>query len=211
MSEVQSHGFIWQTHILKNIFKITDEDLKLISYTSELDLPPELNKINNCVGLSIKTTCNNNVICMSDAIRLYDLVASDKLIYMIVIYYKQIKNTKIIETIYQINLSNSVKILFGSITRDDLCLLQSIIKDVPKNPSKTDRLKYKTLQKLLNSKSGAIYLNPKCDNKNQRRLQCSFNKFQKFIKDDPTLIINQNFIEMIPTTINSSKRILKKH
>ena len=59
--EVQSHGFSWEREILQKVYKITDDELKTITYTSKMDLPATFNRIGD-YDLSIKTTCKSNYV-----------------------------------------------------------------------------------------------------------------------------------------------------
>ena len=71
----------------------------------------------------------------------------------------------------------------------------------------------KTMKDKL--QTGAIYLNPKIDSKNQRRLQCSFNRFKDFMEQNPKRIIaksNTNEFRggKISKEIKSSRRNCKE-
>ena len=191
-SEVQKHGFIWQKELQMNVYGATEDELKNIPYTSESDLPRALNRKDD-VNLSIKTTGSENAICMGDCIRVYDAVSSGNPHHMTVVLYKQCDDKKTLASIIEVNLINSVKLLFGSITKDQLLTLDKAVKAVPRSRSPTPE-EHKHMYSIRNSllpMSGAIYLNIKCDSK-QSRLQCSFNRFQKFLKENPDRIIEQS-------------------
>ena len=194
MSEVQKHGFSWEKDIIRNVYGATDEELKKIKYNSKMDLPSSLNR-KNAVNLSIKTTCSSNAVCMADCLRIYDAVSSETPLHMTVIYYKQddIKNTKKLISITEVNLTNSVKLLFGSITREQLVELDKTIKAVPqkRSPNPEEYQKMYSMRDSIQPNSGAIHLDIKC-NSQQSRLQCSFNHFQQFLKENPSRIIEQS-------------------
>lgn len=215
--EVQSHGFSWEKEILQKIYKVTDEDLKTIKYTSKMDLPAELNKIGN-YNLSIKTTCKSNYICMADCLRIYECVSSGNKIHMIVIVYKQNdeKNTKKITNITQVDLTSSTEILFGKITRAELEELVSAVKAVPhkRKPTKDEYDKMYDIRNKLQQLSGEIHLDIKC-NSQQSRLQCSFNNFENFLNNYSDRIVQQSdsnifYDEEITSEIQSSRRKFKK-
>jgi len=218
MSEVQRHGFVWQDDILKNVYGATTEEVKSIKYGSESDLPGHLNRKNVGVDLSVKTSSSPNLVCMADCIRIYDSVTSGKNLHMVVIQYKQddVKKTKKIVKITEVNLTNSVKELFGSVTRDQLVDLDKAVKAVPqkRKPTSEEREKMYTIKNDIESLSGAIQFNIKC-NSTQSRLQCSFNKFPDFLKENPGRIVaqsdNGNFREgTVIEEINSTRRVFKK-
>lgn len=218
MSEVQRHGFVWQDDILKNVYGATAEELKLINYGSESDLPGDLNRKNKGVDLSVKVSSSPNSVCMADCIRIYDSISSGKKLHMVVINYQQddVKKIKKIVKITEVNLTNSVKELFGSVTREQLVDLDKAVKAVPqkRKPTSEERERMYTIKKNIESLSGAIRFNIKC-NSTQSRLQCSFNKFSDFLKDNPGRIIaqsdNGNFREgTVIEEINSTRRVFKK-
>ena len=181
-TESQAHGLIFEDYVKKHIYGCTEN----VPYTNEIDIPSNSNNLS--VNISIKTTGNENLVCLADAKNFYDKLQEEPL-YMCVIVYEQKENSKILKKIIEIDLSNSKKILFGSLTRTQIEELDKLIKCIPKGKvSTTDRKKIHDLKKELNKFSGYVCLNPKVDSKGQRRLQCSFNKFKKFIQENPQMI-----------------------
>jgi hypothetical protein len=110
---------------------------------------------------------------------------------MVVIHYEQEGEYKKAKTIIEVDLTNSREELFGSLTREQIEELDKAVKSVPQNrrPTKEERDQLFALQSSLQAQSGAIYMNIKIDSKKQRRLQCSFNKFQQFVEKNPQRII----------------------
>lgn len=214
--EVQAHGFCWEKELLLNVYKTTEEELKSISYTNKIDLPAKLNRLDNC-DISIKTTGNKNTVCMGDCLRLFDSVSSGHPIHAVILHYSQIdKAHKKILSIVELNLTNAQELLFGSLKRSQIEELDRAVKSVPqkRKPTKEEHEKMYSIQKSLKGLSGAIYLNIKCDSK-QSRLQCSFNKFQNFIENNPSLIIEKSNNHMfrgglISEILKSATRVLKK-
>lgn len=189
MSEVQAHGFSWEKELLA-IYGATPEEIKEIKYTSKMDLPGSLNRIDGC-DLSIKTTGSNSV-CMADCLRVYDMVSGPN-IHMVVVQYKQLKDMKKVTNIIEIDLTNSRELLFGTLTRSQIELLDAAVKSVPhKRKPTTEEYKHMyDIKKELQKLSGAIRLDIKC-NSQQSRLQCSFNKFKLFIENNPRIIEKSN-------------------
>lgn len=216
-NEVQAHGFTWQDELLINVYKADISAMKALPYTSEFDLPAHLNNLEP-VALSIKTTCSANTICMADCLRLYNIVSSDKPYHMTVVNYKQddATTTKNVATIVEVDLRNSATELFGSLTREDLESLDKLVKAVPqrRKPTPEEHTAIYALRNTLQEKSGAIQLNIKC-NSQQSRLQCSFNKFQQFLKNHPEHIIAQSSSAefrgaSISASISSARRKFKR-
>jgi hypothetical protein len=184
-TEVQSHGFIWESEILSKRFGIMPGE---ISYSNAMDIPEEHNLISS-VNISIKTTCNPKMICMADAMSLYKHTASNASFNLLVIIYAQIDLGKKIAEIVEINLQDSHDLLFGKLGIDELAGLDTLIKKVPQKRSPTTEEHeeiYNMRDKL--QKKCYLQLNVKC-NSQQSRLQCSFNKFQEFIAMNPERII----------------------
>jgi hypothetical protein len=216
-NEVQSHGFSWEKELSTNVYGATQEELKDIKYTSKMDLPSELNHLDNC-DVSMKTTCNENAVCMADCLRVYDAVSSGNPIHLVVIVYKQddATNTKKISSIIEVDLTNSRELIFGTLTRSQLEDLDKAVKSIPQKRKPTDE-EYKNIYSIRNKlqeNSSAIHLDIKC-NSTQSRLQCSFNHFQTFIeKNESRVIAKSNTNEfrggVISCEINSPRRVFKK-
>lgn len=204
-NEVQKHGFVWEKDILCNIYGATKEELKEIKYTNRIDLPAHLNRLDKC-NISVKTTQDENTVCMADCLRVFDAVSSGTPKHMVVVHYKQIENTKNVRTITEVDLTDSRDLLFGTLTRSQIEELVEVVKSVPKGskPDPQEKNKIDSLRDSLQKLSGAILLNVKIDSKNQRRLQCSFNKFQKFLEENPERIVaTSNTNEFRGGTISS--------
>lgn len=215
--EVQAHGFEWEKDILCNVYGARPEELEEINYTSKMDLPAELNRLDKC-DISVKTSCRENMVCMADCLRVFDAVSSGKPIHMPVIHYEQDtkNNTKKIKTITEVDLTASRDLLFGSLSRSQIEELISIVKSVPqkRKPTTEEYNKMYSFRDTLQKSSGAIHLDIKC-NSTQSRLQCSFNRFQQFIEKNPERIIaksNTNEFRggTISSQITSSRRVFKK-
>jgi len=187
--EVQAHGFSWEKEILA-IYGATPEEMKQIEYTNRMDLPAQLNRINQR-DLSIKTTGTPNSVCMADCLRVFDEL--DKGFNLVVVQYKQVGLIKQVENIIEIDLSGSRQILFGDILRNELEILDSAVKSVPSNrkPTPEEYEHMYSIRDQLQKKSGALRLDIKC-NSTQSRLQCSFNKFQTFLTNNSTKIITKS-------------------
>jgi len=216
MAEVQSHGFSWEKDLLQNIYGATEEEIRKIPYTSKSDLPAELNRKDG-VNLSIKTTCSPNTICMADCLRVYDSVTSGSPLHMTVIYYKQDTTAKHLQSITEVDLTNSVIPLFGSLTRAHLERLDKAVKKIPakRSPTREEHHELYRLRDELQALSGAIYLNIKC-NSQQSRLQCSFNHFQRFLEKNPERVIGHSKTSSfrggtVRETVDSGRRVFQRN
>jgi hypothetical protein len=217
IKEVQTHGFLWEREILCNIYGCKKEEIKEIKYNSKIDLPKKFNRLDKC-DVSIKTSCNKNKVYMADCLSVFDYISSREIIHMIVINYIQdnINNTKKIITITQVDLTNSSDLLFGNLQRCQIEELDKLIKLVPtkRKPTNEEYNKMYSLRDSLQKLSGFIHFDIKC-NSTQSRLQCSFNRFQKFIENNPEKIVaksNTNEFRggIISSIITSHRREFKK-
>ena len=136
---------------------------------------------------------------------------------MISLYYKQEAGIKKVASITEVNLTNSREELFGSLTRGQIEELDNAVKSIPKGRRITEeeRNRIYSLQESLHAQSGAIYLNIKIDSKSQRRLQCSFNHFERFIEKYPERIVAKSDTHefrggAITPEIPSGRRVFNK-
>jgi hypothetical protein len=210
----QGHGFSIEKDIMRTIYHMTEEEIKSIPYTSKVDIPANLNRLDHC-DVSIKASCNPHMVCMADCLRFYDSVCSGNPIHMIVIHYRQLGDIKKITTITEIDLTDSCEALFGSLTRAEIETLDRSVKAVPqkKKPSEEERKTMYDIRDSLQKQSGAIHLDIKC-NSTQSRLQCSFNRFQQFLESHPARIVaKSNTHEFrggaLSPEIVSSRRVFK--
>lgn len=194
MPEVQTHGFRWERNLIQEVYGASEAELKSIKYTNKIDLPAALNHLDH-VNLSIKTSCSANTVCMADCLRIYDAVNQEEPLHMTVVHYKQddTTNTKKLVSIVEVDLTKSKDLLFGSLSREDVERLDKLVKSIPqkRKPTPEEHAALYALQAELQKKSGAIYMNIKCDSK-QSRLQCSFNKFQEFLTTNKDRIVAQS-------------------
>ena len=200
---------------MSRVYGATPEEQRDVPYTSKIDLPAELNRLDHC-DVSIKTSGHPNMICMADCLRVYDSVSSEKPLHMVVIHYLQEADTKKITSIIEIDLTDSHEALFGSLTRADLETLDRAVKAIPqkKKPTEEEHTAMYAIRDALQKMSGAIHLDIKC-NSTQSRLQCSFHRFQQFLESHPMRIIaKSNTHEFrggaLSPQIVSSRRVFKK-
>lgn len=189
--ECQRHGFDWENEIKRKVFGISKEEEEAfrLSYTAKWDIPKELNRVDEDVNISIKTT-GSDTVCMGDALRIFTQNPED-INTCIVVFYKQQGNEKVLTRILEWFL-NDIPLLFGSVTLNEIQALQQAIVKFPKYKELKHDPEYKKkltdMAAQLNAKSGVIKFNRKIDSKTQRRLQCSIPKFDAFITENSHLV-----------------------
>jgi len=190
MPESQAHGKSWEDDIKSYIFFLTKEECDSIMHSARHDIPGELNRLDNGVNISIKTT-GSDTVCMGDVRRMYENVGNGERYHMVVIMYKQnSKTTKKIYRIIEIDLTNSRELLFGTATIEEINELVAYVKSIPKDVTSAHRATYKRMAQDISAKNGGyISYAPKVDSKGQRRVQCCIPKFSKFVKEHPERII----------------------
>jgi hypothetical protein len=131
-NEVQKHGFTWEGEVIRNVYKCSE----FTSYTGAIDLPAHLNQLESC-RVSIKTTGSPNAVCMGDCLRVYDSVSGDVPIHATVMTYVQNDETKTkkINSIVEVDITNSRTLLFGHLSRAQIEELDQLIKQVPQKRS----------------------------------------------------------------------------
>lgn len=183
MSESQSHGFLIQFQILKNIYGYIELDSS--RYTSKYDLCSEYNDVDpDRCNISIKATVSKKRVDMGDALRVFNSLKEDNL-NMIVVHLEQNETMKKIVSVVQLNLTSQRELLFGEILCLDIKKLNSMVKQ------KDMDIEAEAFKIHLNQKLKYIQFNIKIDTQ-QRRLQCSFFNFPAFLLENPSLIVHQS-------------------
>lgn len=208
MPESQQHGCIWEDFIKKDVYGVRQR----IPYTSEFDIPKELNTRSLQTNVSIKTTQSKSVD-MGDALRIYNQSGT---IDLLVVRYKQEGDEKKLSEVIRCKMP-SQKQFFEAVTLEEIQKLQTMIKAVP--AGKPDEALLKAIhayKESLNAKSGSIHFRPKLDSKKQRRLQCSIVDMEALLTKHPELILERNgegklFGIGIPLTLQSCRRQRQTH
>ena len=203
MPESQQHGCIWEHFIKKDVYQVS----QYIPYTAKFDIPKELNKHNPDANVSIKTTQGKSVD-MGDALRVFE---NEEKSQLLVLRYKQEGPKKKLQEILLCDMP-SQECLFGTVTKDEIQKLVTMIKAVPKG--KPDEINLKEIhlyKEELNKKSGFIRFRPKLDSLSQRRLQCSIVDLDNLLGKNPSLLLEKNqegrlFNCFIPKELQSLRR-----
>jgi len=183
MTESQAHGFAWEDHIKKNVYKIQDK----AAYTRKNDIDSHENTIDGC-AVSIKTSGGVSVD-MGDAQRIFEATGGEPF-HMIVIQYNQTEGRKILSSVLEVDLTGARSLLFGNLTAQEISDFSAEIKRIP--PGRVQNKDYLSRSAELNRRSQDIQLRPKVDSQKQRRLQCSFPNIDFFCKNYPERLLYKN-------------------
>lgn len=171
MPESQQHGLLWESDIKSKVFNLGAS----ASYTAVHDVDRAHNRYNPNENISIKTT-GGSTLDMGSAIRVFDYEPGVEHT-CIVVQYAQREAEKVLTHVYELDLMKR-DALWGSITREDVMRLDSLIRSMPRDRRDPEiDQEIRRVKKELNAKSGVVRFNPKLDSHGQRRLQCSIPKF----------------------------------
>lgn len=185
MTESQAHGFAWEDHIKKEVYKIQEK----AAYTRKHDIDAHENTIDNpAVNISIKTSGGMSVD-MGDALRIFEATGEEPY-HMVIIQYDQAEGHKILRTVLEVDLTGARRLLFGDLTWEEISDFHTHLKRIP--PGRVENKDYLIRSSELNKRSRDIQLRPKVDSKSQRRLQCSFPNIDFFCKTYPQRLIYSN-------------------
>lgn len=182
--ERQKHGFKFEEWLKKTFLDIY--------YTSEWDIPQDLNPNKDGGPISIKTAQWQQSIGFGDALRQFDI---DTDFTLIVGFWEATKGGKqIVKLTENLITKNDWRSYWGAISKDELMQLDKLIKDRKKDYH-TVRQDAQAQKSKLKGKAGIITLNPKIDSKAQRRLQCSipFKDFFEYIVKNPNPVQEKEF------------------
>jgi len=161
--EVQRHGFEFEDWLKKTFFEIY--------YTSEWDIPAELNPVKAGGPISIKTAKWKSSIYFGDAQARYRI---DEPYTLIVGFWKKSGNHKRIVKITESVINpGEWRSFWGGYTEEAIKRLDTIIKSRELTPEEARAEAQEFKASELRGKRGIISLHPKIDSKTQRRLQCS--------------------------------------
>lgn len=161
MTEVQSHGFVFERWVRNQFFGGYKN-----KYSAKWDIPAERNKKFGRIPVSIKTAKYGSTINFGDALRQFK---TNEDFLLIVGFWKQNGTYKKIVNSSAVVAKKGVwRSLWEPLKEEQLKKLDALIKDKQVGYAKT-RIRAQKLKKSLHS---SITLNPKIDSKTQRRLQC---------------------------------------
>ncbi|MEW6009641.1 MAG: hypothetical protein AB1629_08430 [Candidatus Omnitrophota bacterium] len=186
--ERQQHGFKFEDWLKRTFLDI--------HYTSEWDIPQELNPNREGGPISIKTAKWKGSVYFGDALRQFRINTD----FTLIIGFWEAVGTKkrIVKIVEQYVPLREWHRLWNPFSEDDLIKLDSLIKDRKLSPDKArKRIKDELLKLKEANHWGIITLNPKIDLKTQRRLQCSLS-FSNFFKE---------LLHVDPAPVSKDKKI----
>ncbi len=162
MTEVQSHGFVFEKWVRDQFFGGYKN-----KYSAKWDIPAEKNKKLGRIPVSIKTAKYHSTINLGDALRQFQ---TNEDFLLIVGFWKQNGIYKKIVNASAVLVKKGIwKALWEPLTEKQLKSLDNLIKDKSVGYVKI-RAKAQKLKRSF--PVIAMTLNPKIDSKTQRRLQC---------------------------------------
>lgn len=164
--EVQKHGLVFEQWIRDTFF----EGYKPSSPTQKWDITAEANRSFGGIPVNPKATKFGTPVDLGDALRQYEI---QEPFLLIVGYWKQEETQKRFVNIVAPRIEPEAwRKLWGPVTLADLQKLDATIKDRTLSPAaaRTAAFRMKAAHPFTKS---VIQVNPKIDEKGQRRLQCS--------------------------------------
>ena len=190
MPENQGHGKTWERELGLNVYKATEAELASVSHTAPIDVPRAFNRLDG-TDISIKVS-GGDAIDMGDIIRLFKEVSSGEKIHMTVIAWVQKDSTtKKLKSLTEIDLTNSVNLIFGTATLSEIEELVTYVKAIPHNGRTAEhQATYNRMAAALKEKSGGwISYAPNVDSSKQRRVQGHFGQFSRFVQENPSRVV----------------------
>lgn len=164
--EVQRHGLVFERWVRDTFF----DGYKPASYTQRWDIPAAANRAHGGIPVNPRAVKFGTAVDLGDALRQYEI---DQPFLLILGFWEQDGEEKrFVNIVAPVVAPELWRTLWGSVTYADLLKLDALIKDT--GPS-IEELRRRALQ-MKNSPpftTAVIQLNPKIDDRGQRRLQCS--------------------------------------
>lgn len=179
MTEVQSHGLLFEDQVIQKITGITKTQLqKKIAgaYTASMDIPVCEYSDHN---YSIKVSKQGKSVGCGDILRFYKHCAAEPFTIVIGSWWQINPETKQYREVTEFSISpEHLQILFNKISLQQLTDFVSYVKSI--EPGKAAQMAHRKLWKQKRqdiydaSGQGLLKIDAKIDSKDQRRVQCSF-------------------------------------
>lgn len=164
--EVQRHGYVFEKWVRDTFFG----GYVLPDYTQKWDIPKEINKNHGGLPCNMKAIKYGTPVDMGDALRQFQV---DEPFILIIAFWQQEEDQKRIVNIVAPTVTPKLyRSLWEPITLEDLRRLDAIVKD-RKLGYREARAAARKIKSAPPFTRAIITVNPKIDEKNQRRLQCS--------------------------------------
>ena len=183
MPENQAHGKSWERDLGLNVYKATEAELDSVSHTAPIDVPRAFNRLDG-TDISIK-------VSGGDAIDMGDIVRVFKIHMTVISWIQKDPTTKKLKSLTEVDLTNSVKLIFGTATLSEIEELVGYVKAIPHYGRTAEhQATYKRMAAALKEKSGGwISYAPKVDSATQRRVQGHFSQFSRFVQENPSRVV----------------------
>ena len=164
--EVPPHGLVFERWVRDTFFG----GYRSASHTRQWDIPASANRHHGGIPVNLKVTRVGTAVDLGDALRQYEIDES----FMLVIGFWQQAGAeqRFVNLVAPVVSQELWRKLWGPVTYADLRRLDTLIKD----PGPTvEEIRKRALQ-MKNSPPfthAIIQVNPKIDDRGQRRLQCS--------------------------------------
>jgi hypothetical protein len=210
-TQSQGHGFAIEDDLRQKVWNLE----KCHNNTDAFDIHKDRNRWNPNEHVSIKTM-KGYTCCFGDVRRFYDRCDASERITLLIVRYTQDSGEKRIREIVEMDYSEELKrLLFGTITRQELEEYVALICAIPSgHVSNIVRKEYLIKKKeLQETHQMRIQLSPKVDSKGQRRVQCAIPHLDTFWEEFPQCILAKTTDQVrgipITTTYASPPRIRK--
>ncbi len=164
--EVQHHGYVFEKWVRDTFF----DGYEAPSYTQEWDVAKEVNKKYGGLPVSIKMTKYGSSVDLGDALRQYQI---NEPFLIIIGYWKQEGDRKRLVNIVGATVTPALwQSLWSPVTLADLTRLDTAVKNRNAEPTQA-RAEAQRIKRQSPFTKALMTVNPKIDDKHQRRLQCS--------------------------------------
>jgi hypothetical protein len=164
--EVQHHGYVFEKWVRDTFFGGYVQP----DYTQKWDIPKEVNKLHGGLPCNMKAIKYGAPVDMGDALRQFHV---DEPFILIIAFWRQEGEKKRIVNIVAPTVTPEVyRKLWEPIALEDLKRLDAVVKD-RKLDYREARAAAQKIKSAPPFTRAPITVNPKIDEKSQRRLQCS--------------------------------------
>ena len=164
--EVQRHGYVFEKWVRDTFFGGYVQP----DYTQKWDIPKAVNKFHGGLPCNMKAIKYGAPVDMGDALRQFHV---DEPFILIVAFWQQEGDRKrIVNVIAPVVTPETYRKLWEPITLEDLKRLDAVVKD-RKLGCREARAAAQKIKSAPPFTRAFITVNPKIDEKSQRRLQCS--------------------------------------
>ena len=171
--EVQKHGLVFEQWIRDTFF----EGYQPASPTQKWDIPAEANRAHGGIPVNPKATKFGTPVDLGDALRQFEI---NEPFLLVIGYWKQDGGQKRFVNLVAPRVEPEAwRKLWGPVTLADLQKLDAIIKDRSLTPAAARAAAFR-LKAQPPFTQAIIQVNPKIDERGQRRLQCSLRQADLF-------------------------------